>query len=123
MCVPEDTILPFPRLASQHFSVLKTLLAPPKSQMYANLKLTGLSLASQASELAKNSVSRPQIGLKFSSHCYILLRFSSLSSQKISSSPSTSPSVRPFGLHTYTKLKVKCPLLSIISLFAFPANT
>ena len=40
---------------------------------------------------------------------YFVKKFSSLGSQTISSGPFTSPSVRPFGLHTYTKLKVKFP--------------
>ena len=40
---------------------------------------------------------------------YFVKKFSSLGSQTIISGPFTSPSVRPFGLHTYTKLKVKCP--------------
>ena len=78
------------------FSVLKTLLSPQNHQF---LKI----LSSKASKFAKSPVPKPKIGSNFSSQGYILLRNAVHKDPKFVSGPFTSPSVRPFGPHTYTK--------------------
>ena len=74
----------------------------PKSQISRNSTL-------QASKLVKSFVPKPQIGPKFCVQGYILLRNSDHLGPKFSSGPFTSPSVRSFGQHTNTKIKVDCP--------------
>ena len=106
MCGPDDSLFTqswlFTRPLFQHFSVLKTLLSPPNHKFWEILN-------SKALKLAKSSDLELQIGLKFSSQSYILLRNSVYKGPKFGSGPFTSPSVDPFGPHTYTKMKVKCP--------------
>ena len=103
MCGLEDPVSCPPRCSQDShfiiFSVLKTLLS------YQNFQF----LKILSSKLAKSPVPKPKIGSNFSSQGYILLRNAVHKDPKFGSGPFTSLSVRPFGPHTYTKMKVECP--------------
>ena len=77
------------------------------SRPYCHTKIK--SQMSKASKLAKSSVPKSQIRLKFSSQGCIFLWNSVHKGFKFSCGPFTNPSVWPFGPHTYTKMKVECP--------------
>ena len=71
ICDPEDSLLmrscPFAKLPFSYFFCSQDTTFLPKSHSSRNFKLV-------ASKLAKSLVPKPQIGLKFSSHGYILLQ-------------------------------------------------